>query len=141
MNQQPKRSVLLFTLRGHAVKRRGRITLRSTPAPAGFSAADRSWREQVENLRSLRLKIGAVFLAPEAARRILGSAPVCRRRFGALATCFVIWSLVVLAPGNLFAQGGPPTIQTQPQGTNALAGGNVTFTVAVAGTTPLHFQW
>lgn len=35
----------------------------------------------------------------------------------------------------------PPTITTQPQSTNAIAGSNVTFTVVASGTPPLSYQW
>jgi hypothetical protein len=35
----------------------------------------------------------------------------------------------------------PPTITTQPTNQTVLAGSNVTFTVAVAGTGPFSYQW
>jgi hypothetical protein len=49
-------------------------------------------------------------------------------------------------PGNVCAPGGPPTctppsITSQPQSTNVVAGGTTTLAVAATGTAPLSYQW
>ena len=54
---------------------------------------------------------------------------------------FLLLILILLNPYALFAQTGPPVIQSQPQSTNVFAGGTVVFRVVATGATPLSYQW
>jgi len=71
-----------------------------------------------------------------------GSGPSLQKR---IATLYgnepLYWSAAAPTPGADFIGGSLPVITTQPLSETAIAGSNVTFTVAVSGSAPFSYAW